>query len=103
MRSWPRAPNGPECWPIKPWMRSKTWWVWCGLINSVGERLRSFFDIAPQPIGDRAMRDLTPPRRDDFGRPTSKLFAGDVDEALLAQILLDDKFRHVSPSHALQD
>jgi len=31
------------------------------------------------------------------------VFAGDVEEAFFAQILIDEEFRHVSPAHALQD
>jgi len=73
------------------------------LADRFDEGFGSLVDIGPQPIGDGPVRHFAPPRRDDLGRTASEVFAGNVEETFLAQILIDEEFRHMSPAHALQD
>src|SRR5882757_9627215 len=53
------------------------------------ERRCLLLDVAPESAGDGAVRHLTPSRRNDLDPTAFEVLAGDVEQALLAQILRD--------------
>src|SRR5882672_8456235 len=73
------------------------------LADCLNEFRRLLFDIAPETVGNGTVRRFAPARRDDLDLTSLEMLTGDADQALVAEIPIDQVFRHVAPSHAPDD